>query len=82
MSIYVDDVQATTLLSELLILCTMFESLEPVHFGSIVEKLKAISPQEHVIINNVITIIKILLTTGVTSATSERSFSLAGRVKS
>ena len=82
MSVYVDDVQATTLLSELLILCTMFGSLEPVHFGSIVEKLKAISPQERVIINNVITIIKILLTTGVTSATSEGSFSLAGRVKS
>ena len=44
----------------------MFESLEPVHFGDIVEKLKTISPQERVIINNVITIIKIVLTTGTT----------------
>ena len=59
----------------------MFESLKPVHFGDIVEKLKTISPYERVIINNVITIIKILLTTGATSATPKKSFSLARRVK-
>ena len=57
----------------------MFESFEPVHFGDIVEK-KPTSPQKRVIINNVITIIKIVLTTGVTSATPERFFSLARRV--
>ena len=59
----------------------MFESLKPVHFGGIVEKSKTISSQERVIINSVITIIKIVLTTGVTSATSEKSFSLARRVR-
>ena len=59
----------------------MFESLKPVHFGDSVEKLKTISPYERVIINNVITIIKILLTTGATSATPKKSFSLARRVK-
>ena len=59
----------------------MFEPLEQVHFGDIVEKLKIASPQERVIINNVITIIKIVLTTGATSATPERSFSLARLVK-
>ena len=62
-------------------LCAMFESLEPVHFGDIAEKLKTISPQERVIINNVITIIMIVLTTGATSATPERSFSLEREVK-
>ena len=80
-SVYADDVEKTVLPSELLILRTMFESMEPVHFGDIVEKLKTISPQELAIINNVITIIKIVLTTGATSATPERSFSLARRVK-
>ena len=61
----------------------MFESLEPVHFGNIVEKLKIISPQERVIIKNVITNIKKVLTTGASSATPpERSFPLARRVKS
>ena len=59
----------------------MFESLEPVHFGDIVEKLKTISPQERVIVNNVVTIIKIVLTTGATSASPERCFYLARRVK-
>ena len=69
-SVYADDAETATLTSELLILYTMFETLEPVHFGDIVEKLKTISPQESVIINNVITIIKIVLTTGL----FERSF--------
>ena len=38
----------------------MFESLEPVYYGNIVEKLNTISPQESVIINNITTIIKIV----------------------
>ena len=59
----------------------MPESLEPVHFGDIVEQLKTIAPQERVIISNVITIIKMVLITGTTRATSKRSFSLARRVK-
>ena len=71
MSVYADNVGTTALPSELLILRTMFESLEPVHFGDIIEKLKTqklISPQECVIINNIITIKKIVLTTGATGA--------------
>ena len=59
----------------------MPESLDPVHFGDIVEQLKTIAPQERVIINNVITIMKMVLITGTTSATSKRSFSLTRRVK-
>ena len=59
----------------------MPESLDPVHFGDIVEQLKTIAPQERVIISNVITIIKMVLITGTTRATSKRSFSLARRVK-
>ena len=59
----------------------MFESLQQVRFGDIVEKLKTISLQERVIINIVITNVKMVLTTGATNATPERSFSLARRVK-
>ena len=74
-SVYADDVETMALPSELLILRTMFQYLEPIYFGDIVEKLKTISPQERVIINNVFFIIKIVLITGATSPTSERSFS-------
>ena len=41
-SVHADDVETTALPSELLILRTISESLEPVHFGDIVEKLKTI----------------------------------------
>ena len=75
------NVQTTSLRSELPILLIIFESFEPVQFDDIAENLKTTSPQECVIINNVITIVKIVLTTGATSATFERSFSLARRVK-
>ena len=73
MSVYADDVETTASPSELLVFCTMFESLKPVHFANIVEKLTTISPQERIIIN-VITIIKIVLTSGATSATPEDLF--------
>ena len=79
--VYADDIETTALPCELLTLRIMFESLEPVHFGDIVEKLRTISPQEPIIINNVITVIKIVLITGATSATPKRSFSFARRVK-
>ena len=79
MLINADDIEITELPSELLILRTMFEFLESVLFGDIVEKLKTISAQERVIINKVITIITILLTTGAASATSERSLTLGKR---
>ena len=59
----------------------MFESLKQVRFGDIVEKLKTISLQERVIINIVITNVKMVRTTGAANATPERSFSLARRVK-
>ena len=79
--VYADDAELTALPSKLLILRTMSESLETVHFGDILEKLKTISPQERVIINKVITITKIVLTTGATSASPKRSFSLVRQVK-
>ena len=45
-SVCADDVETAALPSELLILNTLFESLEPVHFGDIIGKLKIIYLQE------------------------------------
>ena len=42
-SVYADDIETTALLSDMLILCIIFESLEPVHFGNILQKLKTVS---------------------------------------
>ena len=70
MLVYANNAEATALPSELLILCTMFESLKPAHFGNIVVKLKTISPKKCVII------VKIELATGATSATFQSPFSL------
>ena len=81
MSVYADDAETMALLSELVIVRTVFESLEPVHFGDTLEKLKTISPIERVIIKNIMTVMKIVLTTRATSATPGRSFSVARRVK-
>ena len=71
-----DDTETEELPSGLLIFRSMFKSLEPVHFGDIVEILKILN-----IINSVITIIKIVLTTGPTSDTPKRSFSCEIRIK-
>ena len=65
-SVSTNKVETRTLLSELLILRTIFESLETFHFGDIAKKLKTISPQERVGINNLISIIKIVVKTGAT----------------
>ena len=81
MSVYADDAKTMALLSELVIVRTVFESLEPVHFGNTLEKLKTISPIERVIIKNIMIVMKIVLTTRATSATPGRSFSVARRVK-
>ena len=46
MSVYADDFETTALPSELLIFRTMFESVETVQFGDIVEKLKTVSAKK------------------------------------
>ena len=70
--VYANNVEATALPSELLILCTMFKSLKPAHFGTIVVKLKTISPKKCVVI------VKIELATG---ATLKSPFSLGKQLK-
>ena len=57
MSVCADDVGTTASPSKMLILRTIFESLEPVNFEDLVVKLKTISAQERVIINNILAII-------------------------
>ena len=79
--LYCEDVDATALPTELLILQTICKDAQPIHFGDIVEKLRTVSAEERALIPNVISIVKIVLVNGATSATPERSFSLARRLK-
>ena len=50
-SVYTDDFETTALPSDLLIFRTMFECVEPVQFGDIVEKLKTVSAKKRSTIN-------------------------------
>ena len=66
--------------SELDLLPTIFEENSPCNFEEIVRDLQS-TPQHQRLICNVITIIRLVLTNGSTSATAERSFSMARRMK-
>ena len=79
--LYCKDVDATALPTELLFLQTICKDAQPIHFGDIVEKLRTVSAEERALIPNVISIVKIVLVNGATSATPERSFSLSRRLK-
>ena len=59
---------------------TIFEENSPCNFEEIVRDLQS-TPQHQRLICNVITIIRLVLTNGSTSAAAERSFSMARRMK-
>lgn len=74
------DYDHNSLIAELQLLPTIFEN-NPTHLGEIVEVLKALSAEKKKLLENIITIVKIILTNGATSATPERSFSMLRRIK-
>ena len=80
-SLYGSDVCATALPSELEVLKTVCSVENPVHFDTIVSILQEASKETFLLISNVIVIVKILLVNAATSATPERSFSMARRIK-
>ena len=61
-------------------LLTIFEENSPCNFEEIIRDLQS-TPQHLHLICNVITIIRLVLTNGSTSATAESSFSMARRMK-
>ena len=75
------DFEPQKLKSELDILPAIFEELAPINFDDICATLKAMDKSKRPLIENIWTIIRIVLTSGATSATPERSFSLQRRIK-
>ena len=79
---YTDDFDISALPAELLILRTMFANENVSYFEEIKIKLKNESIKaERSLIKNVIKLMKLVLVGAATSATPERSFSLARRLK-
>ena len=77
---YSGDFDSLIISSELDLLLTIFEENSPCNFEEIIGDLQS-TPQHLYLICNVITIIRLVLTNGSTSATAERSFSMARRMK-
>ena len=81
LNIYGADIDSSALPSELLILCSICKDGNPSHFDDILTSLQAISKTERSLIPNIVSIVKVVLVSGATTATPERSFSMARRIK-
>ena len=78
---YHKDVNVDHLMIECDILLTMFKDERPICFQDVIEYLKSISQQQRSLIPNVTIVCKLLLVNPANTATAERSFSLAKRMK-
>ena len=77
-----DDYDEESLIAELQLLPTIFEEeCPPINLEDVVKVIKSFAPEKSKLIQNVVTIIKIILANGATSATPERSFSMLRRIK-
>ena len=74
------DFDAHQLKSELDLLPVIFKEL-PTNFDDVCKTLQAMDKEKRTLIDNIWTIVRIVLTSGATSATPERSFSLQRRIK-
>ena len=66
-----DDTHPSALPPELLIISTTRGDENPVHFDVALSILKALSTNERLLMKNIITIVKIMLVNGATTATLE-----------
>lgn len=78
---YNNDVDLSALPAELQILQTICAGDNVSHFDEIKKKIMTKSKQERRLVGNVVKVIKLVLVGAATSATPERSFSLARRLK-
>ena len=78
--IYGNDVDVAVLPTELAILQTLTKETNPQHAADLFTVMRSLR-KETLLIPNVIKILKLLLVNGATSATPERSFSTARRLK-
>ena len=74
------DNDTVSLISELQLLPAIFEC-EPTNLEEVMKVLKSLSQKKCMLVCNFITVIRIILTFGATSATPERSFSMLRRIK-
>ena len=74
------DYDADSLISQLQQLPTISEC-EPINLEEVVKVLKSLSQEKRMLIGNCVTAIKTILTTGATSATPVRSFSMLRRIE-
>jgi len=75
------DYDPVQLESELLLLPTIFHQFSPVDFRDICKHLQEMEIEKRQMLKNMWKIIRIVLTSGATSATPERSFSMQRRLK-
>lgn len=74
------DYDNDSLNAELQLLPTIFNN-DPVNLDEVVEVLRSLSQEKRKLISNTVTLLRIVLTNGATSATPERSFSMMRRIK-
>ena len=74
------DYDNDSLNAELQLLPTIFNN-DPVNLDEVVEVLRSLSQEKRKLIANTVTLVRIVLTNGATSATPERSFSMMRRIK-
>ena len=75
-----NDYDEESLIAELKLLPTIFEEeCPPINLEDVVKVIKSFAAEKRKLIQNAVTVIKIILTNGATSATSERSFSMLRR---
>ena len=79
---YSNDIVIDHLKVEKDVLCAMFKAEKIVCFHEIVNYMKKMDESQKLLIQNVVVICKLLLVNPATTATAERSFSLARRIKS
>ena len=75
------DIDASAMPAEIRIYQTIFEDVQVINFQEIVKHLQTIPHVERSLMPNILILVKLLLVSGATSATPERSFSLARRLK-
>ena len=78
---YSDDLDISALPAEIQVLRSVFKNEKVAHFEEITEKVIKSSAAEKILFGNVIKLMKLVLVGAATSATPERSFSLARRLK-
>ena len=75
------DIDASAIPAEISIYQTIFEDVQVINFQEIVKHLQIIPYVERSVMPNILILVKLLLVSGATNTTPERSFSLARRLK-